>query len=94
MGGKPRKNALGPTQGKVGRPPRSPAGEGKLAQWIEKSGQTRESVAQLLRIGRPHLDALCREDRRPSIQLAIKINELAGDDVPLSYFASLRRKKD
>ena len=93
MGGKPRQNAAAERRG-PGKPRRVPPGEGKLAKWIDDTGQSRAVLARQLGIGQPHLDALCREDRRPSIVLAIKINELAGDSVPLSYFTTVVRKKD
>lgn len=93
MGGKPRQYAASERRG-PGKPRRVPPGEGKLAKWIDDTGQSRAELAQQLGIGQPHLDALCREDRRPSIGLAVKINELAGDRVPLSYFTTVDRKKD
>ncbi len=39
------------------------------------------------------LDDWWRENR-PKSRLAIEINALAGDSVPLSYFTTVDRKKD
>jgi hypothetical protein len=70
----------------VGRPP---AHEGRLALWIKRSGMTRLDAAKALVIGRKYLDNLCREIRRPSLELAVRIDELTGHQVPLSYLVKL-----
>ena len=89
MGGKPRQIATP----RRGRPPDSPRPEGLLARWIRKTGKSYDEVAAGLDIKRVHLYALCREERRPSLKLAIRINEMAGDDVPLDYLVALTRKR-
>ena len=73
---------------RVGRPP---AHEGKLALWIKKSGKSRLEVAGALGISRKYLDNICREIRRPSLEIALKIEKLTGREIPMSYLGALPR---
>jgi hypothetical protein len=81
-----------PNASRIGRPP---VRQGKLGLWIEKAGKTRQDVADQLGISRRFLDHLCREYRRPGLDLAVKIERLTGGAVPVSYLAGLpQHKKD
>ena len=76
---------------RVGRPP---VHEGQLARWIEESGKTRQDVADELGISRPFLDHICREARRPGLEVAVKIERLTRGKVSLAYLVSLSRQSD
>ena len=54
----------------------------KLSRWIDAQKLERGVVADRLGIARNYLDKLCREDARPSLELAIAIEELTGGGVP------------
>lgn len=64
----------------VGRPR---SRQNALGRWVdERSGRTREQVAKALGIEKPSIDRLCRGGRRPSLDLAIKIERLTEGAVP------------
>ena len=58
---------------------------GKLAAWIEQHQHDRADIADKLGIDRRHLDHIAREDRRPSLELALAIEKLTKGEVPVSY---------
>lgn len=64
-----------------GRPRKT---ESKLSQWIDGQGVTRDVVAAGLAIRRTYLDKLCRGESRPSLELAVEIEELTRGAVPAS----------
>ena len=70
----------------VGRPPKH---EGLLAHWIKRHSLTRAIVASRLGISRKYLDHLCREQRRPSLELASKIERLTDGEINGAYLAKL-----
>ncbi|MFC1611056.1 helix-turn-helix transcriptional regulator [Myxococcota bacterium] len=70
----PRKKARGP-----GRPRKTTNAFGR---WIDAKGWTRDDVARRLRITRGYLDMLCEGRRRPSLELAMKIEQLSRGGVP------------
>ena len=61
--------------------------QGRLGLWLIASALDREVVAERLGIGRRYLDHIAREDRRPSLAVAAKIEELTGGEIPATYFA-------
>lgn len=71
-------------------PGRPPSHMGKLAVWIESVGRTREDVAEELGVSRRYLDHLCREYRRPALDLAVKIERLTKGQVSVEYLANLK----
>jgi transcriptional regulator with XRE-family HTH domain len=75
-----------PTRRGPGRPPEH---EGRLARWIKKAGLTRREVAERLGLDRRTVDNLCREARRPSLELAVEIEKLTKGKVPISYLVAL-----
>lgn len=52
-----------------------------LSRWLDNSGLSRDEAATELEISRPHLDRLCRQERRPSLDLAVRIETLTGGAV-------------
>jgi len=62
---------------------------GRLAKWIVEHGRDREEVATKLGVDRRHLDHICREARRPSLELALKIERLTRGVVPLAYLVTI-----
>ncbi len=78
-----------------GKPGRKPTFEGKVAIWIRESGQTRDDVAKLLGMHRNSLDSICREDRRPSFDIALEIVKMSKGAVTLEDLVKIpRHSKD
>jgi transcriptional regulator with XRE-family HTH domain len=73
-------------------PGRPPTRVGKLAKWIESSGMTRTKVAEKLGISRQYLDQFCREERRPSLKIAMEIERITDKKVSASYLSGLPKK--
>ena len=86
--GRPERRAPG-SAGQQGRPGRPPAKGGRLAEWLRKHGHSREEVAKRLSIDRRHLDHIARENRRPSLELAIAIEKLTNGEVSVEYLAKI-----
>jgi DNA-binding XRE family transcriptional regulator len=63
-------------------PGRPRVAENKLARWIDSKGWTRERAAKRLDITVIALNALCRNARRPSLELAFEIEDLTRGAVP------------
>ena len=70
-------------------PGRSPKLDGKLARWIVARKRTRAQVAEQLGISVPFLGHICREVRRPSLDLAVRIERLTEGEVSVAYLAGL-----
>ena len=68
---------------RVGRPIKK---RSKLGVWIEEQGWSRDQLAQKLGILRTSADRLCSGARRPSLELAVKIEKLTAGGVPASYW--------
>jgi transcriptional regulator with XRE-family HTH domain len=78
------------------QPPNRSAGrplvrQGRLGLWLVASALDREVVAEKLGISRRYLDHIAREDRRPSLAVAAKIEKLTGGAIPTTYFAAVQR---
>jgi transcriptional regulator with XRE-family HTH domain len=56
---------------------------------LDEEGITRADVAERLGISRPHVDFICRGDRRPSLELALKIEALTDGAVPVSLWTKV-----
>jgi hypothetical protein len=56
--------------------------QSKLSRWIDDHKLDRGEVAARLGIGRTYLDKLCREEGRPSLEIAIAIEKLTSGAVP------------
>jgi hypothetical protein len=67
--------------------------QGLFGQWLLTHEQNRAQVARDLGIDRRYLDHLARDDRRPSLELAVKIEQLTNGLVPVSYFATLAPRR-
>lgn len=80
----------GPTR-PVGRP-RDPDKETVLSRWLDAEGVSREAFAEKIGILRTNLDRLCRGEREPRIELALKIEEATHGAVPVK--AWLKPKAD
>ena len=65
--------------------------ENALSRWIDESGRTREQVAKLLGIPKPSLDRICRDDKRPNLDLAFRIERVTAGKIPAAAWASKRR---
>lgn len=61
----------------------------KLGEWIEAHGWSRQRLADELGIVRGSVDRLCSGLRRPSLELALKIEALTEGAVPVSYWAEI-----
>lgn len=55
-----------------------------LTDAIARSGKTRSQFAEELGVGRPYLSMLESGKKRPSLELAIRIERLTGGAVPAS----------
>ena len=68
--------------------------QGRFGLWLDANEIDREQLAGALGINRRHIDHIAREDRRPSLGLALKLEELTGGRVGVDYFAQIpaRRK--
>jgi hypothetical protein len=62
-----------------GRPRKT---QSRLSRWIDTQKLERGQVAARLGIGRTYLDKLCREEARPSLELAVAIEKFTGGAVP------------
>lgn len=77
---------------RVGRPRKQ---ETPLSRWLDRTGKSRQELADELGIARSHVDRLCRGDRRPSLELALDIEKLTDGAVAASEWASVpRHSKD
>lgn len=54
----------------------------RFSRWIDVQRLEREVVANRLGVARNYLDKLCREEARPSLELAVAIEKLTGGAVP------------
>ena len=71
---------LGPKKERSrGRPRKT---QTRLSRWIDSQKLDRGGVAARLGIGRTYLDKLCREEARPSLELAVAIEKLTAGAVP------------
>ena len=61
-----------------------------LSRWIDAQSLTRDEAARLLDITRPHIDRLCRGDRRPSLPLALKIERVTDGAVPVDAWSKTK----
>jgi DNA-binding XRE family transcriptional regulator len=68
-----------------GRPRSS---ENALSKWIDEAGSTREDVAKALGIPKPSLDRICRDERRPNLDLAFQIERVTGGKIPAKSWAA------
>ena len=45
-------------------------------RWLDRHGITREQAAKKLEVARRHIDRLCTGERRPDLELAVKIEDM------------------
>jgi len=64
--------------------------QGRFGRWLAEHGFNRDDVARRLGVNRRHVDHLAREDRRPSLELAIKIERLTSGEISADYFLGVR----
>jgi transcriptional regulator with XRE-family HTH domain len=64
-----------------GRPRKANNAFGK---WIDAQGMTAEAAARKLGISESYVDKLARSERRPDLELALKIERLSRGAVPAS----------
>jgi DNA-binding XRE family transcriptional regulator len=74
-------------------PGRPPIRQGRFGRWLAEHGLNRDDVARRLGVNRRHVDHLAREDRRPSLELAIKIEQLTRGEIPAAYFVGVRPRR-
>lgn len=67
------------------------APQNKLGEWVKSSGLTRAEAASKLGCSRSHLDKLCRQGSKPSLDLANKIQEVTG--IPTAYWSEKDHSK-
>ena len=65
-----------------------------FGQWIDKSGKDREETARALGITRPHVDRLCRNARRPDLELAVQIERLTKGEVTVASWLKVPAHTD
>jgi plasmid maintenance system antidote protein VapI len=70
--------------GTMGRPRKK---ESLLSRWLDATESSRDDFARKLGITRQHLDRLCRCDRRPSWELAARIEKLTDGVVNVGSWA-------
>ena len=74
---------MGRKKAKLGRPR---SRNNALGRWIDKRGWTRDQAAARLDVSRRYLDRLCNGERRPDLELAVKIEDLTTGDVSVRYW--------
>lgn len=58
----------------------------KLGVWVDAQGWTRQRLADELGIAMGSAARLCSGERRPSLDLAVKIEALTKGAVPVTYW--------
>jgi transcriptional regulator with XRE-family HTH domain len=71
---------------KRGRPRKQ---ETLLSKWLDAAGISRDELATRLNVSRPYVDMMCRGGRRPSLELAVAIEELTHGEVPASVWTRI-----
>ncbi|MBR9766142.1 MAG: helix-turn-helix transcriptional regulator [Rhodobacteraceae bacterium] len=59
-----------------------------LAEFIEASKETQAAIAAKLRISKAYMSDLVNDNRRPGLELAVRIERLTGGKVPASSWIS------
>ena len=77
--------------GKRGRPRKV---NNAFGRWIDKSGKDRDAIASALGISRPYVDRLCRDERRPDLELAVKIERLTRGEVATASWMRIPAHSD
>lgn len=83
---------MGPKKRRVGRPAAKKLTP--LGKWAVANGWSREQLADELKTPRQNVDRFCRGDRRPSLELCLRIEKLTGGEVPVSSWLKVRRQPD
>lgn len=66
-----------------------------FGRWIDRSKLSRDEVAERLRLSRQYVDRLCRDDRRPDLELAVKIEDLTRGKIrPRDWLRTPRHSGD
>jgi len=63
------------------------ASENALSKWIDAAGLTRNAVAKALGIPKPSLDRICRDERRPNLDLAFQIERVTDGKISAKSWA-------
>lgn len=71
------------------RPGRPRIGDTPLSSWLDTSGRDRDALASKLGISRSYLDRLCAGRARPSLDLAIRLDQATLGAVPASSWAAV-----
>jgi transcriptional regulator with XRE-family HTH domain len=58
--------------------------ETKLSLWLDAAGITRDALAKQLELARGYVDLICSGSRRPSLEVALRIEKLTRGAVPAS----------
>ncbi len=74
------------TKRRMGRPVTR---RSKLGEWVDAQGWTRQQLADELGLVVGSAARLCRGERRPSLELAIKIEALTGGAIPVAYWTQI-----
>jgi DNA-binding XRE family transcriptional regulator len=62
-----------------------------LSRRIDAVGRRRDEVAKALGIPKPSLDRICRDERRPNLDLAFQIERVTAGKIPAkSWTAKIR----
>lgn len=62
---------------------------GKLGAWVDEHGWTRQQLADELGITLASAARFCSGDRRPSLEMAVKIEDLTKGAVPVRYWLQI-----
>jgi transcriptional regulator with XRE-family HTH domain len=62
---------------------------GKLGDWVDEHGWTRQRLADELGITLVSAARLCSGSRRPSLEMAVKIEDLTEGAVPVRYWIQI-----
>ena len=63
---------------------------GKLGTWVDEHGWTRQQLADELGIKLASAARLCSGGGRPSLEMAVKIEDLTEGTVPVRYWLRIR----
>lgn len=71
---------------RMGRPVEK---RGKLGVWVDEHGWTRQQLADELGITLASAARFCSDARRPSLEMAVKIEDLTQGAVPVRYWIQI-----
>jgi transcriptional regulator with XRE-family HTH domain len=69
--------------------------ETKLSLWLDSARMTRDALAEELKLARGYVDLICSGSRRPSLEVALRIEKLTRGAVPAtSWLTAPKHSRD